>query len=85
MMAETFADFFNELLYGAGAWFGLLIIVAICLLLVLAWKYASVITFPISLLMAIDYTQHNLIWQAIIMTVTALFSLIYLMQKVKHQ
>ena len=77
----TFGDFFTELLFGAGAWIGILLILAIEVGLLLKWKYSGVLLLPVTLLLGIDYLTRNLAWQSIIMFVSAIFVLAYLVKK----
>ena len=82
-MAETFDDFFISLLFGQGNLIGLLLIIAFFILLTLAWKYAPVMLIPTSLIFAITYIQHDLIWNTLIMLAFTMFSFFHAARELK--
>lgn len=82
-MAQTFDDFFIALLFGEGAWIGVLLILAIVVLLMMAWKYGGVLVMPTTILLGVAYVGEDLIWHALIMFVTAIFAVYYMVTKWK--
>jgi len=80
-MAQTFQDFFFELLYGTGSWFGILILLAFIGGMLMRWKYSGVLLFPVSIFLAIEYLNKDLGWQSLIMFVTSIFILVYMAKK----
>lgn len=71
-MAGEFIEFFNELLYGSGAYLGLLIIVALLLFISIGVKYSTLFTVPFSVLMIAFYLANadpynNFMWSSVIM------------------
>jgi len=80
-MAQTFQDFFFELLYGSGSWFGVLLLLAFIIGLLMRWKYSGVLLLPITIFLAIDYLNNDLAWQSIIMFVSSVFIIVYMAKK----
>jgi hypothetical protein len=76
---------FNALFYGAGAWFGLLLILSICLGLMLKWKYSGVLFLPVTIFLGIDYLTYDppLPWHALIIWSSSLFLLLYMVKQLK--
>lgn len=77
----TFAEFFNELLFGSGAWLGFLLIITIVLLLSLKVKYSSIILIPTTIMIGILYLENvavnsNFMWATIIMFLLTPFMLL---------
>lgn len=71
-MAGEFIEFFEELLFGSGAYLGLLLIVAIILLIVVTVKYSTIFTIPFSVLMISFYLANadpydNFMWSAVLL------------------
>lgn len=65
---------FTELFYGAGAWLGLLLYLAIIIGLTLKTKYAGVLMLPVSIFLGISYLSYPaLTWNAVIMFFSAIF------------
>lgn len=70
-MAGEFIEFFEELLFGSGAWLGLILIVSIAFLVVSQVKYSSVFFAVIFLFLGIFYLEEvssmsNFIWAVVI-------------------
>ena len=68
-------EFFNELMFGSGAWFGLILIVSIALLVSYKAKYSSLIFIMILVFMGLNYWEEmggkisvtsNFMWAIII-------------------
>jgi len=71
-MPGEFIEFFNELMYGSGAWIGLILILGLSLLIVAKVKYSSAPFAIIFLFLGIFYLDNvaadsNFIWSALIM------------------
>jgi hypothetical protein len=67
---------FNELLFGSGAWLGLTMILTLIFIVTVINKYAGLIFMPLTIFLAIDYltmipTNSNFMWGAILMLVTS--------------
>lgn len=72
---------FQELFFGAGAWLGLLLLLAIIIALSLATKYAGLLMLPVCIFIAIEYLGYPaLMWNALIMFIGAVFILINLIK-----
>jgi len=70
-MAGEFIEFFQELMYGSGAWIGLIIILGISLLVVAKVKYSSAPFAIIFLFLGIFYLNNvaadaDFIWAVLI-------------------
>ncbi len=77
-MSGEFQEFFNELLFGTGAWLGLIIIVAIIVIVTMREKLSSAIFLPICIFLGIQYfnsvpSNSNLVWGAILMFIMAVY------------
>jgi len=57
-MASEIAELFREFLFGEGAMLGLIIILVLLLFLVLAIKYGSIVTIPISAILIVLYWEN---------------------------
>jgi len=77
-MAQTFDDFFISLLFGQGAWLGVLIILMFVVALMLAWKYSGVLLIPVTIFLGIAYLGEDLFWHSIIMFLSAVFIMFYM-------
>jgi hypothetical protein len=66
-MAGDFIEFFNELLLGSGAWFGLIIACAILLVIASINKFGGIVAMPVAILLSFEYMDHDLGWNAVIM------------------
>lgn len=71
------ADLFNELLFGAGAWIGLSILVALSIVIAEFTKYGGLIFIIIDLFLGIEYLTNvsvnsNFMWSGIIMFLVAI-------------
>jgi len=80
-MAQNFQDFFFELLYGSGSWFGVVLLLAFIIGLLTRWKYSGVLLLPVTVFLAIDYLKNDLAWQSIIMFVSSVFIIVYMAKK----
>lgn len=74
-MAGEFIEFFTELMFGTGAWLGIIIILAITLLVAYQAKYSSAVWFMVLLMLNFEYWQQiggeidvssNFMWSIII-------------------
>jgi hypothetical protein len=74
---------FQALFYGDGAWFGLLLILSICIGLMLKWKYSGVLFLPVTIFLGIDYLDHSLPWHALIVWSSSLFLMLYMVKQLK--
>jgi hypothetical protein len=74
---------FESLFFGAGSWFGLLLILSISLGLMLKWKYSGVLFLPVMVFLGLDYLSHDLAWQALIVWSSSLFLLLYMVKQLK--
>lgn len=77
---------FYELLFGQGAWLGLIFFIVMLFLLSARNKWANIICIPISIFIGIMYidnvaTNSNLMWGAIIMFITPVFLIVMLAEK----
>ena len=83
-MAETFADFFNELFFGvSGSWLGLILMLIFLIIITASSKYGVVLSLPLSLIMGLLYIDHNLMWQSIMMFAFSIFGLISAAKELK--
>jgi len=57
ILAGEFIEFFTELMFGSGAWFGLIIILAICFLGAWKAKYSAPLWILILLFMGFQYLE----------------------------
>lgn len=74
-MAGEALEFFNELMFGSGAWLGLILIVTIMLLVSAKTKMGGIFMCIISIFLGLEYfsnvaTSSNFMWSAIIMFIT---------------
>jgi len=79
-MAGEFAEFFNELLFGTGAYLGAILICAIVLLVTYKVRYSGALFMPITIFLGIQYLNtvpqnSNLIWVGILMFIMSIYSL----------
>lgn len=74
---------FQALFYGDGAWFGILLLLSMCIGLALKWKYTGVLTIPIMIFIGLDYVNRDMAWQATIMFFGAVFVVLYLIKEIK--
>jgi len=77
---------FRQLLYGEGAWLGLILIVTTIMLTSYKNKYLSLVFIPITVFMGISYldnvaSNNNLTWMALVMFITTIFLLIQLAKR----
>jgi len=68
-------EFFQELLFGSGAWIGLILIIAIMLLVSAKTKMGGIFMCIICIFLGLEYfsnvaTSSNFMWSAIIMFIT---------------
>lgn len=71
-------DEFEQIFFGSGVWFGLLIYLAVIGLTSLKCKYLGILYIPVSLLLASEYidratNENKLFWCAIIMLISIPF------------
>ena len=82
-MLEEWNDLFKALLFGEGAWLGLIIILVICIVAIGAWKYSACLFIPVMVFLGIAYLGQNLGWQALIMFFASCFFSAYLIKDAK--
>lgn len=58
MASGDFIEFFEELLYGSGAWIGLLLILGLVLVVTLKVKYSSALFVPFMIFMGLFYMDN---------------------------
>jgi hypothetical protein len=88
-MAGEFIEFFNELLFGSGAWIGAIIIVSIIALTTLRTKLSGAIFMPICVFLGMEYfskvpSNSNLMWIGILMYIMAIYCLAMLIMGVRR-
>jgi len=67
-MAGEFIEFFTELMFGSGAWFGLILACAILLIIASINKFGGIVAMPIAILISFEYMGYpDLGWHSIIM------------------
>ena len=76
----------NDILFGSGAWIAFIVIMAIMFFLVAVNKYFIVVSFPIMVLMGIEYLTLTtgsdlLVWQGLIMIVSSVILALYSLTK----
>lgn len=74
---------FQALFYGDGAWFGIMLILCMCLAMMLKWKYSGVLFLPITIFLGIDYLEHDMGWHAMLIWSASLFLLLYMVKQIK--
>ena len=74
---------FEALFFGSGSWLGILLFLSILIGLLLKWKYTGVLILPITIFLGIEYLTYDMGWEAIIMFLTSIFTLIYMMKGAK--
>jgi len=85
-MANEAQEFFQELLYGEGAFLGLILILTILILVNYKYKNSGILFIPIAIMMGIQYlnnisTSSNFMWCAIIMFLAVPFLLYRMVEK----
>jgi len=84
-MLEEWNDLFNALLFGQGAWLGLIIILVICIVAIGAWKYSACLFIPVAIFLGIAYLSYDLGWHALIMFFASCFFSAYLIKDAKER
>lgn len=74
-MAGEFQELFEELFFGAGAWFGLVILVSLALIVSFRVKYSGIVWSIILLFISIEYLNNvaessNFMWSGVVTIVT---------------
>jgi len=72
---------FNEFLFGAGSWIGIILIVGLIVLITSKERYAGLLFFPIIILLSLKYLEKmnetgNLAWQIIVLLFASIFILL---------
>jgi len=85
-MPNEAQEFFQELLYGEGAFLGLILILSIVILVTYKYKNAGILFIPICIFMGIQYlgnisASSNFMWCAIIMFLAVPFLLFRMVDK----
>jgi len=88
-MSAEITEVFDELLFGSGAWIGLIIILAIMLPLSVKIKYSSVIWIIVMIFLEIEYfnnisRESNFMWAIIISLMAIGFFAYRIYEDVKH-
>jgi len=88
-MSAEITEVFEELLFGSGAWIGLIIILAIMLPLSVKLKYSSAIWIIVMIFLEIEYYNNisrssNFMWAIIISLMAIAFFAYRLYEDVKH-
>lgn len=78
VLAGEMEELFTALLYGGGNWIGLLVISTLVAGLTLKWKYAGLVCMAATIFIGINYLEHDLGWNALIMFLETIFILGYL-------
>lgn len=82
-MSDAVNAALEALLYGAGSWLSLLLILGIMVAILVKWEYTSAFLMPAAVFMAITYWDKSLFWQGILLMLFAVFQLFYLIQTVR--
>jgi hypothetical protein len=87
-MAGEFTEFFQELLFGTGAWLGALLIVSIIVIVTVKNRLSGAIFMPICIFLGIQYfntvsASSNLMWIGILMFIMAIYCLAMLIMEVR--
>jgi len=74
-MSGEFEELFQELFFGSGAWFGLIIIVSLALIVSFRVKYSGVVWTIILLFITLEYLENiavsdNFMWASVVTIVT---------------
>jgi len=85
---SAISDVFNELLFGAGSWIGLTILLLLCIGGSLSLKYSGSIFGLILLFLGIQYLNNvpvdsNFIWSVILCWISAIFVFLNLAREIK--
>lgn len=78
---SAYDDAFQSLLYGDGSLIGLTLVLGVSILLVLRWKYSTVLLLPIHVLLTVEYLTNELSTHAFVLGFLVLFNLVYLAVK----
>ena len=86
--ALTGQEFWHELFYGEGKWFGIIVMLAIIIIVCKKAPYAAILFMPITIFLALDYfnkipSDNNFIWAALVMLFASVFILLSIIQKAK--
>ena len=81
---STINQVFQALFYGDGSWLGVLLLLSIIVGLLLRWKYMGALLLPITIFLALDYLNHSLGWQSLIMFLTSTFIILYLINEMRR-
>ena len=81
-------EFWHELFYGEGKWFGIIVMLAIIIVVCKKAPYAAILFMPITIFLALDYfnkipSDNNFIWAALVMLFASVFILLSIIQKAK--
>lgn len=74
---------FQELMFGTGAWFGLLLVLSLVVVMVYSFKRVGVLFFPMTLLLGVMYLNNSLPWHSLIMFISTAFILLNLAKDLK--
>lgn len=80
---EQLNQVFEAMFYGQGVYLGLLLYITLIAGLVLRWRYMAVLTFPISMFIALEYLFRDLVWPSAVMFFTSIFLLGYMIKMFK--
>lgn len=82
-MSAEIGVVFTEILFGSGAWIGLILLLTISLAMVLRWKATAVLFMPITLLLGIEYLTYELTFHAMILFFTTIFMVLYMVREMR--
>jgi len=88
-MTTEAAEFFNQLLFGSGAWLGAILIVSIILIVTIKNRLSGAIFMPICIFLGIQYlnvvpVSSDLVWIGILMFIMAIYSLYMLIDGLRR-
>ena len=82
------SDVFNELLYGSGAWIGLVILLVLCIGGSFAFKYGGTIFGIVLIFLGLLYLENvavndNFLWSVVLCWISALYCFFHVATEVK--
>jgi hypothetical protein len=90
MASGDFTEFFQQLLFGTGAWLGAILIVSIIVIVTVKNRLSGAIFMPICIFLGIQYfntvsSSSDLMWIGILMFIMAIYSLSMLISGIKKE
>ena len=74
---------FQSLFFGAGSWLGLILMLMLIVGLVLKWKEAAVLMFPVSIFLGLQYLDNDLGVHTSIMWLSSVFIVLWVIKEHK--